>query len=96
MNQLTSITVIITISCCLLKLRFFSKPSFTFGSPNPHTKSHPKFHADCFCKLLGNKSRERSTTGKIILFTGVIARIYGPASSIVFEHNSYIWINGGP
>lgn len=93
MNPLISIIVIIIISCCLLRLSF-SKPSFTLRSPNPHAKSHPKFDIDCFCKLLGNKSRERNTTGEIILVTAVITRIYGQAIPMLFEHNSYIWTKG--
>lgn len=87
MNLLISIIFIIIISCCLLRL-IFSKPPFTLRSPNPHAKSHPKFDADCFCKLLGNKSSERSTTCEIVLFTAGITRIYGQAIPKLFEHNS--------
>lgn len=84
MNWLISIIVIIIISCCLLRLSF-SKPSSTLRSPNSHVKSHPKFDGDSFCKQLGNTSRGRSTTGGII-FMAVIARIYGQALPVIFEH----------
>lgn len=93
MNRLISIIVIIIISCCLLILSF-SKPSFTLRSPNPHAKSLPKFDVDCFCKLLGNKSRERSATGEIVLLMAVITRIYGQTIPMLFEHNSYICTKG--
>lgn len=84
MNWLISIIVIIIISCCLLRLSF-SKPSSTLRSPNSHVKSHPKFDGDSFCKQLGNTSRGRSTTGGTI-FMALIARIYGQALPVIFEH----------
>lgn len=95
MNRLISIFVIIIISCCLLKPSF-SEPSFTVSSPNPRTKSHPTFDVDGFCKLRGNKSSWRITTGEALLFRAVITRIYEQAIPMVFEHNSYIWTTGRP